>query len=116
MKIELPWPSSVLSPNTPGHWSAKCKPKAKHKSDCFFAAKAQGDVPVFSDGNIPLSIVFHPPSKRGRRDLDNLLARMKSGLDGLATAWRIDDSRFRPITIDIGEFVPHGKVVVEARQ
>ena len=45
-----------------------------------------------------LDITFIQPDKR-RRDRDNLLAAMKSGLDGLAQALGVDDSEFEPVTI-----------------
>jgi crossover junction endodeoxyribonuclease RusA len=37
---------------------------------------------------------FVPPDRR-RRDLDNLIASMKAGLDGLADALGVDDSRWK---------------------
>jgi hypothetical protein len=36
------------------------------------------------------------------RDQDNLIASMKSGLDGLADALKVDDSNFR-VTFDISD-------------
>jgi crossover junction endodeoxyribonuclease RusA len=53
---------------------------------------------------------FCPPDKR-KRDLDNLLARMKAGLDGLADALGVDDTIFRP-AVEWGEVRPRGGVVV----
>lgn len=37
-----------------------------------------------------LSLTFYPPTRRAF-DLDNALARMKSGLDGLADVLEVDD-------------------------
>lgn len=53
--------------------------------------------------DVPLHVelVFRPPPDHRERDRDNLLASMKAGLDGVASALQIDDSRFRPIP-DIG--------------
>jgi crossover junction endodeoxyribonuclease RusA len=34
-----------------------------------------------------------PPDRR-HRDLDNLLASIKAGLDGLADVWKVDDSKW----------------------
>ena len=39
-------------------------------------------------------MVFYRPSKR-HFDEDNLVARMKSGLDGIADALKIDDKYFK---------------------
>jgi crossover junction endodeoxyribonuclease RusA len=53
-------------------------------------------------------LVFYPPNKR-KFDLDNMLATMKSGIDGMCTALKIDDNCFKKISIemaeDIGGFV-----------
>ena len=50
--------------------------------------------PVFSaKGPITLDIEFIEPDKR-RRDLDNMLASIKSGIDGIADALGVNDSRF----------------------
>ena len=57
--------------------------------------------PVFEDGDIGITLTFNPPSHR-KYDLDNALASMKSGLDGIAEWWRIDDVRLNPITIRRG--------------
>lgn len=42
---------------------------------------------------VHLNLTFTPPTRR-RFDLDNLLARMKAGLDGLADVLGVDDSRW----------------------
>jgi crossover junction endodeoxyribonuclease RusA len=50
---------------------------------------------------VHLLITFRPPDQR-KRDLDNMLAAIKSGLDGVADALGADDSRFE-ITIRRGD-------------
>lgn len=50
-----------------------------------------------------LKITFYPPTKR-KFDLDNCLARMKSGLDGLADVLCVDDSKWK-LTIEKAETV-----------
>jgi crossover junction endodeoxyribonuclease RusA len=45
------------------------------------------------EGPIHLDIEFMPPNKRAH-DLDNCLAAMKAGLDGIADAWGVNDQRF----------------------
>lgn len=111
MKLELPWPPACLSPNRKngGHWGKTNAAKVKHKNDCYFLAITKRRIP---EGNIPMTLIFHPPTKH-RRDLDNCLSSCKAMLDGVAQAWGIDDSRFHPITIDWGDVVKHGKVVIE---
>ena len=61
--------------------------------------------------NLPLEITFHPPSKR-RGDLDNQLASIKAGIDGLAAALYMDDRDFYPIKLLRGEPVKGGKVIM----
>jgi crossover junction endodeoxyribonuclease RusA len=46
-----------------------------------------------------VTLRIYPPDKR-RRDWDNIVASLKSGLDGIADAMGIDDSRFR-LAIDM---------------
>lgn len=60
------------------------------------------------DGPLTLELVFVTPDQRSY-DRDNLVARMKSGLDGLADALKIDDKRFTTLaarvdTDNIGGF------------
>ena len=106
--MDFPWPDKKLSPNARVHRMHLAKVKAKQRSDCFYIAKQEK--PKFN-GNIPITIIFHPPTKH-KRDLDNCLASCKGMLDGIADAWGIDDARFRPITIDFGEVVKNGAVVI----
>lgn len=55
--------------------------------------------------------MFYPP--HSGYDLDNCLAALKSGLDGMADGLKVNDRMFRPITIDFGDVVPGGEVVIE---
>lgn len=103
--IELPYPPSVLNPNKRTHWAPRNRAFQKYKTDCFFIAKQHPKQRV-------LKITFHPPDKR-RRDRDNIIASFKAGQDGLAEAWRIDDSEFEITYAPIAEPVKHGKVVIE---
>jgi crossover junction endodeoxyribonuclease RusA len=67
--------------------------------------------PTFKAKEINMTITFRPPNNR-RRDRDNLIAAMKSGMDGIAEAWGVDDSRFVP-TYRMGEPVARGEVIIE---
>jgi len=111
--IELPWPSGKLSPNARTHYAVKMKITKAHKEIGYFAAKTKAiDLDIPHSGKIPLKIVFHPPDRR-HRDIDNCLSSSKSLLDGVALALGINDSRFRPITIDFSDVpFPKGKVEV----
>lgn len=108
MIIELPWPPRQLSPNNKSAWQSKIKVKNGYKQDAFEQAFMLG---YKIEGNIPISIMFHPPN-RLKRDLDNMLASIKYGLDGVASALRINDYQFRPMTLDVGEPIKGGKIII----
>ncbi|MBO9680940.1 MAG: hypothetical protein J7556_22160 [Acidovorax sp.] len=74
-------------------------------------ALAQGACRVQAT-RLHLSLVFYPPSRRAF-DLDNALARMKSGLDGLADVLGVDDRHWE-LTIKRAEEIG-GMVKVEVR-
>jgi crossover junction endodeoxyribonuclease RusA len=61
----------------------------------------------------PLCVTLrvYPPDKR-RRDWDNIVASLKSGLDGISDALGIDDSRFRLGIEMLPEIVKGGRVDV----
>ena len=65
-------------------------------------------------GTLMLSITFYPPDRR-KRDLDNMLASIKAGLDGLSDAIGIDDSDFA-ITIRKGDNIKNGAINIEVSE
>lgn len=108
--VDLPWPSTDLSPNARVHWSRKAKATKEARNVArWLTAAAKGRTEV--TGGIGVSLTFHPPDKR-RRDADNLLSSCKGVLDGIADALGIDDSRFE-VSFRIGEPVKGGSVRVE---
>lgn len=113
LSFTLPWPAPVLSPNVPGHWAIKAKAKKAYRAAC----KRVVDTSTATAGCLPPDAVlrvwlcFRPPNAR-KRDMDNLVACMKSGLDGLADGLSVDDSMFR-LTIEYGPPVVGGAVEVE---
>ena len=109
MLVELPYPSPKLSPNARGHWSKSAGAKKAYRRECAYECHNQGVAKMA--GKVHAIITFHPPDKR-RRDLDNMLASFKSGIDGIVDAIGVDDSEWT-ITISKGEPVIGGKVVVE---
>lgn len=92
MNLILPWPPSGLSPNARLHHMAKHKLRSAYRTDCAWQAKAQGARAIKADA-LRLRITFVPPDRRPR-DLDNMLASIKSGLDGLADVLGVDDSKW----------------------
>lgn len=106
----VPWPPIGLSPNSRLHWRQKARIAAKHKADCQLAAMAAGARQLHWTG-MAVSLRFCPPDRRAR-DLDNMLAAMKSGLDGIAAATGVDDSAWS-IALAKGEPVRGGAVLIE---
>lgn len=113
MIVKLPFPASALFPNRRlgQHWAKTNVSKVWAKDYAFYATKAVIGTYVPKDGPIALSVVFCPPDKR-RRDADGMLSALKHALDGVALALGIDDSRFRPILIDVGPVAKNGCVIV----
>lgn len=108
--IRLPWPPATLSPNNRAHWAAKAKAGKRAHEAAFYATKeAKATAPA--TGDIVLSITAHPPHNRAY-DRDNLLARLKKPLDGIADALGVNDVRFAPLPVEIGERKPAGEIVV----
>lgn len=100
--ITLPWPPKELNPNARMHHQALARVKKAYRAVCAAQAMEQGmeamKAPVAASGGSTgtkahVSLTFYPPTK-ARRDLDNCLASMKSGLDGVADALGVDDSQW----------------------
>ena len=108
--VTLPWHPLSLNPNARAHWSCIARCKRSYRSSAFFASvRAFGYEPGFT-APLDVSITFCPPDNRGR-DLDNMLASIKAGLDGIADAIKVDDRHWR-LTIKRGEVVKGGAVHV----
>lgn len=112
--LELPWPPRQLSPNAREHWGTLAKVKKSYRARCAGIARVAG-VRALVTGKDALGVhlTFLPPDRRPR-DWDNLVASMKAGLDGLADALGVDDSRWRlSFEVDRQTVVKGGKVLVE---
>lgn len=115
--IELAWPPRQISPNARTHYRVKApitKGYLAHASNTTRVAchdlGLRDIIDTDSDDPITLAIDFYPPDAR-RRDLDNMLASMKAGLDGIAEALGVDDQRFA-LRLTRCEPVKGGRVVV----
>jgi crossover junction endodeoxyribonuclease RusA len=112
IQFDLPWPGRELSPNARLHHMAHYRAKKSFRNTCFLATKKAG----IALGATPyrMDLVFFPPNAR-RRDRDNLLASMKSGIDGMAQALGVDDTIFDPISVSVsplGTYAGNGNVRV----
>jgi crossover junction endodeoxyribonuclease RusA len=111
--ITLPWPPKELSPNARVHFQRKASFAKTYREYAYWTAKmdmALAKAVQGIEGEVLVRIDFHPPDAR-KRDLDNMLASVKSGLDGMADAIEINDSRFA-LHLYRQDPVPNGKVVV----
>jgi crossover junction endodeoxyribonuclease RusA len=108
--ILLPWPPPCLWSNARKDRRSISGVRKAYREDGAKAALAAGfrKLPWAS---AHLRITFHAPSE-GRRDLDNMLAAIKSGLDGVSDAIGIDDSLWS-LTIQRGEVMKPGAVRIE---
>lgn len=111
LEFTMPWPQAKLSPNARVHWAALAKEKRTYRNQCYITALVQlkTRTEVLPDGALHVELEFVPPNRRSY-DRDNLVARMKAGLDGLADALKINDKRFSTLTArvnaeQIGGFV-----------
>lgn len=89
MLIELPWPPKALHPNARVHRMALAAARKKYRADCAWAARGAGATRVDWPG-VLASFRFCPPDRR-RRDLDGMLAAIKSGIDGIVDVIGVDD-------------------------
>ena len=110
--FSLPWPPRELSPNARQHWAKLAKAKKAYRRTCWAEVLEQrAHLRGVVDGPLSLSLQFGPPDRR-RYDRDNLLARMKSGIDGVCDALGIDDVRFVSVTVCDGAVTRGGAVWV----
>lgn len=101
VRVALPWPPAALSPNASPHWSKRAKARKAYRAVCGWEAtlalRAAGGASwarqQAATGKLLVSVEFVPPNRQ-RRDMDNCIASMKAGFDGLADALGVDDSRF----------------------
>lgn len=104
MLICLPWPPKELSPNARNHWAVIARAKRIYRTECWAATKeVSNGLALIGNYKIPLEVTFYPPSKR-HYDLDNCLASIKAGLDGIADALQVNDHRFA-LTVSMKEEV-----------
>lgn len=101
--VVFPWPPKELSPNSRLHHMALHRVKKAYRNVCWLLAKKAGiSAETLGDAKkAEVHLVFYPPDRRGR-DMDNMIASMKAGLDGLADALGMDDKHFK-VTFDVSD-------------
>lgn len=112
IELELPWPPKELSPNARVHWKQRHRHSKAYREACGLIAMAnRGNMPA---GRLELWLTFFPPNRRHHDD-DNLVARFKSGRDGIADALGINDRWFSTV-IMVADPVPGGMIKVCIRK
>jgi len=108
--LTFPWYPKELNPNSSCHYHEKAKKKAIYKEACYWITK---ESKTQSKDYTELHIRFFKPNRRWM-DLDNMLASIKSGLDGMCLALQIDDRCFTKIIIEIDKNIG-GMIQIELK-
>jgi len=109
--IRLPWPPAALSPNSRTDRRAATGKRKAYRDAGFYAAREIG-AEISPEAH--LAIKFFAPDRR-KRDLDNMLASIKAGLDGIAEASGVDDSGWSLSLERSSEPVSGGAVLVHVK-
>lgn len=113
MTLDMPWPAlKGLNPNHRAHWSQVSRAKKSLRAAWAWEATKQG-ARKMEPGKLFVSITFHKPDRRDR-DVDNMLASCKSGLDGLADVLGIDD-KYWSLSLNVAEGIG-GFVRIEVKR
>jgi crossover junction endodeoxyribonuclease RusA len=116
LEVVLPWPGVELSPNGRKHWSAKARATKAYRDTAYVLGRqAMGHRGAAPEGDYRVALRFRPPNIRNR-DQDNMVASMKSGLDGLAQAMGLNDHKFRLDEPELAEVHEGGAVLVRIYQ
>ena len=114
LRIRLPYPDRRLSPNARRVWQASLKPKQEAREVGYFAARKAEDFKWWQwhlnlSKPLRLRIAIYPPDNR-RRDLDNIVASLKSMQDGIFDYLGMDDSKIERKEVVMRRSCPEGKV------
>ncbi len=111
IRVTLPWPPKGLRPNSrASHWAAHHRAFKAHKFACIKACWAAGLIRKIDWAALHVQLVFHPPPDGQARDMDNMMAAMKAGIDAIAHVTGIDDRLWDPLSAR-GEPVKGGAVL-----
>ena len=105
MVVIVPWPHCYLSPNSRINWQAKSQIARRHRFNAKFLTLeivGCGNHAHPVDDYIEVQLIAHPRDKR-KRDEDNIIASMKSSLDGIADALGVNDASFHFKEIQISD-------------
>jgi crossover junction endodeoxyribonuclease RusA len=118
--LVVPWPPRSVSPNARAHWQIVRRARRECRQlGMLLALAAVGHAglrrPSLAPGErIRLDVTLSPP-RRGRYDVDNALAALKSTLDGVFDALEWDDAWVDEVLVRRGVMVPGGQVELRLR-
>jgi crossover junction endodeoxyribonuclease RusA len=113
LRVELSWPAKELSPNASVHHMVKHRFKKAAKLEASWATKIAMPMRWHpGDGKIPVHLIAHPPMAWRTGDDDNLVARVKAHLDGIAQTIGINDRQFAAPTVEWSDRCDRGKLFV----
>ena len=119
LRIEIPGlPPRECSPNARVHWRVKADAAREFGSTVFYCAvdarNRTGEPSKWKNlDHAKVSVTFMLPNKR-RRDLDNLIASMKSGIDSLVRCGIITDDSAGHVKLSYkAEFGAEAMTIVE---
>jgi len=105
--MRLPWPEAALHPHA-RVGRRKVMAAERMARAHAYAAFERINARVSHDAHI--RVIFYPPDRRGR-DTTNLIAAIKSYVDGIAAAGAVDHSAWSYL-IQRGQMIPHGCVII----
>ena len=115
LRIEIPGlPPAECSPNARVHWAVKAKAARQYGTDVFYLAvdarnRSENPAEWQNLDNARVSVTFMLPDNR-RRDLDNLIASFKSGLDALVRCGILLDDSAGHVTLSYSATQPFDAV------
>ncbi len=89
LRLELPLPDPVLSPNARVHWQVRARATREAKEQVIAAVLSQKRQKLLDRATVTVTFVV---GDRRRRDKGNLISSVKAYLDGLVGLVISDDS------------------------
>lgn len=115
LEVILGWPATELSPNARVHHMTRSRFKKAAKVEAGWATKiaVQNNREWKPNAEtIQVHLVAHPPIAWRTGDKDNLIARVKSHLDGIAKVLGVNDRTFEAPTVAWADRCEPGKLIV----
>ena len=110
LRVRLPYPNRILSPNAREVWQNLSNPKKVAREVGLFETFNSRQVKFDKDKPLRLRLAIFPPDNR-IRDMDNAVSALKSYQDGIFDALEgMDDSMIKRKTITWHNKCKQGKV------